>query len=166
MKKKITSLCSVIAVIMMTACASIVSKTSYPIMINSQPSEATISVTNSKQTEIYKGKTPASVILKAGDGYFKKATYQVKFMKEGYNEKIVPINFKLDGWYWGNILFGGFIGLLIVDPATGAMYKLDTEFLNETLTQSSVSQDQTGLRIYGMNEIPPLWKEHLVLLSK
>lgn len=30
----------------------------------------------------------------------------------------------MDGWYWGNILFGGLIGMLAVDPATGAMYKL------------------------------------------
>lgn len=31
----------------------------------------------------------------------------------------------MDGWYMGNLLFGGFIGFLIVDPATGAMWKLD-----------------------------------------
>lgn len=31
----------------------------------------------------------------------------------------------MDGWYIGNLLFGGLIGMLIVDPATGAMYKLD-----------------------------------------
>jgi hypothetical protein len=30
----------------------------------------------------------------------------------------------MDGWYIGNILFGGVIGFLIVDPATGAMWKL------------------------------------------
>ncbi|WP_174263189.1 CsgG/HfaB family protein [Citrifermentans bemidjiense] len=31
----------------------------------------------------------------------------------------------MNGWYWGNIVFGGVIGLLIVDPATGAMWKMD-----------------------------------------
>jgi hypothetical protein len=31
----------------------------------------------------------------------------------------------MDGWYIGNILFGGLIGILIVDPLTGAMWKLD-----------------------------------------
>ena len=35
---------------------------------------------------------------------------------------------RLNAWYWGNILFGGLIGWLIVDPATGAMWKLKDEF--------------------------------------
>jgi len=30
----------------------------------------------------------------------------------------------MSGWYWGNILIGGLIGMLVVDPLTGAMYKL------------------------------------------
>lgn len=30
----------------------------------------------------------------------------------------------MNGWYIGNLLFGGIIGLLIVDPATGAMWTL------------------------------------------
>lgn len=30
----------------------------------------------------------------------------------------------MDGWYVGNIIFGGLIGLLLVDPITGAMWKL------------------------------------------
>jgi hypothetical protein len=28
----------------------------------------------------------------------------------------------MSGWYIGNILFGGLIGMLAVDPVTGAMY--------------------------------------------
>ena len=31
---------------------------------------------------------------------------------------------EVDSWYFGNILFGGLIGMLIIDPATGAMWKL------------------------------------------
>ena len=30
----------------------------------------------------------------------------------------------MDGWYIGNIVFGGLIGWLVVDPASGAMWKL------------------------------------------
>ncbi len=74
----------------------------------------------------------------------------------------MPVNFKVDGWYWGNIVFGGLIGWLIVDPATGAMYKLETEFVNETLAKSTASLEQSELRIYGLNQIPESWKEHLV----
>jgi hypothetical protein len=31
----------------------------------------------------------------------------------------------IDGWYWGNLLIGGIIGMVFVDPLTGAMWKLD-----------------------------------------
>lgn len=166
MKRKNVSLWLLTSAILFSSCASIVSKGVYPISINSTPSGANISVITSDGTELYKGNTPAVVNLKAGDGFFKRATYQVKFSKAGYDERIVPINFKVDGWYWGNIIFGGAIGMLIVDPATGAMYKLETEYLNETLTQTGTTQNEQELKIYGLDDIPAEWKEHLVRMSK
>jgi hypothetical protein len=166
MKNRITSLFLAVGILLLSSCASIVSKISYPISINSSPSEAKIVITDKKGIEVYAGNTPANLKLKAGSGFFGKAHYQVKFTKDGYDTKMVPINFKLDGWYFGNILFGGVIGMLIIDPATGAMYKLDTEFLNETLSKSTASIDKTELKIYGINEIPTEWTEHLVMVSK
>lgn len=156
----------VASTLLLNSCASIVSKSNYPISINSTPSDAKISITNKKGIEIYKGTTPANLKLKSGAGFFSKASYQVKFEKDGYETKIVPINFKLDGWYIGNIIFGGVIGFLIVDPATGAMYKLDTEFVNETLVKSTSTTENEELKIYTFNEIPSDWKEHLVLISE
>ena len=103
--------------------------------------------------------------LKAGSGFFGKARYQVTYTKNGYETKTVPVEFKLDGWYFGNILLGGLIGMLIIDPATGAMYKLETEFLNETLVQSTASVQKEELKVYALNEIPTEWKNHLVEVS-
>ena len=117
--------------ILFTSCASIVSKSSYPISINSAPSEAQIVIKDKKGIEIFSGQTPATLKLKSGSGFFGKARYQVTFTKSGYQTKTVPVEFKLNGWYFGNLLFGGILGMLIIDPATGAMYKLETEFLNE-----------------------------------
>lgn len=149
-----------------TGCASIVTKSSYPVTINSMPSEAKIEITDKKGIVVYTGYTPSTVKLKAGSGFFGKARYQVKFTKEGYESKVSPIEFKLDGWYFGNILFGGFIGMLIVDPATGAMYKLETEFVNETLIKSSsTTATNPELKILSMNEIPTEWKKHLVQMN-
>lgn len=113
----------------------------------------------------FNGCTPASVMLKASEGYFKKASYQVKFTKEGYEEKVIPLTCKVDGWYFGNIVFGGLIGFLIVDPATGAMYKFDTELLHETLTRLPTSENEPQLKIDELSKIPANWKEHLVLLE-
>jgi len=152
-------------ILLFSNCASIVSKSSYPLSVNSSPSEANIVITDKKGLEIYSGTTPAVMKLDAGSGFFGKAQYQVKFSKEGYESKTVPVLFKLDGWYFGNILFGGIIGMLIVDPATGAMYKLDTEYLNETLTRSNSSVAVEALKVYSLDEIPDAWKSHLVELT-
>ena len=164
MKKQLSLLSIMVVTVVLSSCASILSRSTYPVSINSNPA-STISVTDARGTEIYKGNTPATVVLKSGDGFFKRAAYQVKFTKAGYDEKIVPITFKVDGWYWGNLLLGGVVGMLIVDPATGAMYKLENEFINETLLRSSASASEAGLNVYGIDDIPANWKAHLVPLK-
>lgn len=162
------SMCLLLAavVLMATGCASILSKSGYPISINSSPSEAKITILDRKGIEIYKGNTPATLKLKSGAGFFKRARYQVVFSKAGFDTKTVPVYFKMDGWYWGNLLIGGVVGMLIVDPATGAMYKLDTEFLNETLTRSTANIETEELRVYQINDIPAGWADHLVEIAK
>lgn len=153
-----------VSVFLFSSCASIVSKSTYPLSINSSPSNAKVSITDKKGKEIYLGNTPATVKLKSGAGFFSKAEYQVKFSSPGYDDKIVPITFKLDGWYFGNLLLGGVLGMLIIDPATGAMWKIETEFLNETLSKSTASIDPE-MKIMNINEIPENWKTHLVRVN-
>ena len=153
-------------VLLTTSCASIVSKTRYPISINSAPSEANISITDRKGKEIYTGTTPATLELKSGSGFFTRASYLVKFEKEGYDTKTIPVQFKLDEWYFGNLVFGGFIGFLIVDPATGAMFKLSTPFLTANLMQATADATKEELNVYSINDIPEHWKAHLVLLEE
>lgn len=151
-------------ILILTSCASIVSKSTYPLTINSTPNNASISITDSKGQEIFLGNTPAVVKLKAGSGFFSRAEYQVRFSSPGYEDRVVPVLFKLDGWYFGNIILGGVIGMLIVDPATGAMWKLETEFLNETLNSNTDSLN-AEMKILNINQIPENWKEHLVVLE-
>ncbi|WP_431158665.1 PEGA domain-containing protein [Winogradskyella poriferorum] len=165
MKQKLTAVFLSCVLLFTTSCASIVSKSNYPITINSSPSDAKITITDKNGKEVYKGNTPAELKLKAGSGFFSKASYQVKFEKMGYDTKLVPIEFKLDGWYFGNILIGGLIGLLIVDPATGAMYKLDKEYISETLSPSTASVEKEALKFYTIDTIPEAWRPHLVALS-
>ena len=167
MRKSIISISMVGLILFGTGCASIVSKSSYPITINSTPSQAKITITDKKGIETYKGNTPATLKLKASSGFFSRARYQVKFELDGYDEKIIPIEFKVDGWYWGNLVFGGFIGFLIVDPATGAMYKLDTEFVNETLSKSTAfNQNEKDFKIYTIDQIPEKWSDYLVRIEE
>ena len=108
----------------LAGCATIVSDSSYPLAVNSNPDGAYFTVTNRDGIEVNRGTTPLSVELKAGGGYFKGQTYTIVFSLDGYEEQTVSVRSTLDGWYWGNIIIGGLVGMLIIDPATGAMYKL------------------------------------------
>ncbi|MDA1343699.1 MAG: hypothetical protein O2966_07555 [Proteobacteria bacterium] len=66
--------------------------------------------------------------MASGAGYFDGDKYTLSFKKEGFQEKIATLDTEVNGWYFGNILFGGIIGMLIVDPSTGAMFKLPESF--------------------------------------
>lgn len=157
---------ALLCVSFLTGCATIVSKSSYPLMVSSHPGGAEIVITDKKGKDIFKGNTPATISLKAGAGFFSRAEYHVHFSMAGYQSKTVPVNFKLDGWYFGNFIFGSFIGLLIIDPASGAMWKIESSYLNETLFPLHQSAEtEPGLLIYSIHDIPDSWKEHLVELD-
>ena len=69
-----------------TSCASIFGHSSYNVSINSVPSEAQLTIVNSKGTEVFAGMTPATVRLKSSEGFFKRATYTLTFTKPGYDK--------------------------------------------------------------------------------
>ena len=108
-----------------SGCATIVSDSIYPVNISSSPSDAFVTIKDRSGVTINKVRTPTTVFLDADGGYFKKARYMLNFEKEGYLESSQSISAKFDGWYIGNILFGGLIGFLLVDPLTGSMWKFD-----------------------------------------
>lgn len=108
-----------------TGCASIVSKSTWPVTIQSKPTGAKCVVAKSSGKQLHSGETPMTVMLESGDGFFQWANYTVTCDKPGYQQSVVKAESHLNGWYFGNIVFGGLIGLLIVDPATGAMYRMD-----------------------------------------
>ena len=95
------------------------------------PEGANVSVTNSAGEKVHNGATPLTLTLKRGAGYFKSERYTIAYSKAGFAPKEVTITGSMSGWYIGNILFGGLIGMLAVDPVTGAMYVLP-----DTVSQS------------------------------
>src|SRR5678816_1242997 len=58
--------------------------------------------------------------------------------------------------YSGNILFGGLIGLLAVDPATGAMYTLKPKEVSTTLDALKVSRhgNEQTLTVVLIEDVP------------
>jgi hypothetical protein len=57
----------------------------------------------------------------------------------GYNPYETHVVSTIDGWYFGNILLGGLVGMLIVDPITGDMYTLSPMDVNCNLAPSTVA---------------------------
>ena len=108
----------------LSSCATILGESDYPITFNTTPSGGNIAITNKSGVNVYQGSTPITLTLPAGDGYFSGEKYAIEASMPGYPTTTTIMDTTIDGWYVGNILFGGIIGLLFVDPSTGAMYKL------------------------------------------
>ncbi|MEX6686539.1 hypothetical protein QTN47_03485 [Danxiaibacter flavus] len=145
-----------------TGCASIVSKSNWPFSVDTNPAGAEISVTNRKGIEVYKGTSPAAFKLKSGSSFFAKESYTITLTKSGFETKKMTVECKLNGWYFGNILLGGVIGMLIIDPATGAMYKLDNHGIFETMKTKSAN---ASLQIIEKDQLSKEQEQHLVKLN-
>ena len=155
----------VISSILMTGCASIVSDSNYPVSISSTPPNASFIIKDKDDLEIHSGETPATVTLKSGDGYFSSASYTLIFQKEGFEDKEIIITGKMDGWYLGNIILGGLIGMLIVDPITGAMWKLPEDQNIDLDAKLAVKKDDTKLKIVSINAVPESIQNSLIKIN-
>ena len=180
MKKSTLSL-SLLAgfLLLSTSCASIFGHSSYDVSINSVPSEAQLTIVNSKGTEVFAGMTPATVRLKSSEGFFKRATYTLTFTKPGYDKHQTQLSADIQPWYFGNLLVGGVIGMLVIDPLTGAMWKLDAEQISVQLAPSpkevaaapldkealdflAAHRGKKDLQIYALQDVPVSLRSQLV----
>lgn len=118
--KTVTTL---VLVVSLTGCASIIDGGPKTVSVKSDPSDAHVRVFDKKGVEVTTQQTPAILSLKRG-GAYSTAKYRVVIEKEGYQPAEVTVKSTINGWYFGNLIFGGLIGMLIVDPATGAMWTL------------------------------------------
>ena len=122
-----------IALLILSGCATIFEGKNQPITIRTTPEAASITITNRAGEKVHVGTTPSTVTLARGVGYFKSESYTVNIYKEGYLPRQITLTGTVNGWYLANILFGGIIGLVLVDPATGAMYSLAPDPIITTL---------------------------------
>ena len=144
-----------IGVISVSGCASIVSKSNWPVTVQSTPSGAKCDVVKESGVKIHSGETPMTITLDASSGYFSSAKYMINCSKDG-KQASSELSSHLNGWYVGNIVFGGLIGLLIVDPATGAMWRMDeTAIVNiePAIIPASIVQEETQLPKGNVNPV-------------
>ena len=160
---KIKALVAGIALATLSGCSSIVSDSNYAVAINSVPTGAQFVVTNKAGQSVQSGVTPSTITLRAGAGFFQGETYTVTMKKEGFSDKLYTLDSTIDGWYFGNILIGGLVGLLVVDPATGAMFKLPNR-LDVSLDKSDSEQAST-LTITTIDNLTDAEKSKLIRIT-
>lgn len=151
--------------VFLTGCATIVGKDVFPLTINSNPDGANIVIVDERGRKMFTGTTPSTVTLAAGESYFHAKTYSITFSKPGYTEQYATVKASLSGWYFGNILFGGLIGLLIVDPISGKMWKLQPDVTANLSEKLALNTDQPTLKIMTLNQVPKHLRKHLVRIN-
>ena len=152
-------------------CASIVHSGNRSISISSDPPGATASIRKAGTTAINDvvvvNKTPCTVSLDPRGGYFRGQSYVLRLELPGYQTAEVQLTPRMSGWYWGNLIFGGLIGMLAVDPATGAMWNISPEKVEHKLptAQSALIKNKTGFVVVLVSELTPAEREHMVRLN-
>lgn len=118
----------------LTSCATIVSDSTWPVTIDTQPPGASVIVRDEEGKTLQAGTTPCMVMLDSGGGFFQRASYAIETTLPGQLPQQTTLTSHFNAWYIGNIVFGGLIGILIVDPLTGAMYRFDRTVLIDAAT--------------------------------
>ena len=113
MMKRLINMCLVVTFsIIFASCASIMNGTTQSMGISSSPPGAKVTIDNSD-----KGQTPIVVNLTRKDNHV------IMIELAGYEKYSATFTRSASGWVWGNLAFGGLIGLA-VDAISGGMYKL------------------------------------------
>ena len=152
----------------MTGCATIVGKDLFSVPLQSNPDGAKVTVKDEKGMVLFTGTTPTMFTLKAGESYFHAKSYIVTFSKTGFTDQVITVKAEMSGWYWGNLLFGGLIGLLIVDPISGKMWKLPDTPVFGNLTEAQragLNEKGRSLKFVTIDQIPVSLRHQLVALK-
>lgn len=150
----------------MSSCATIFNR-SKPTLITTNPSGAKVTITDQNQTVVHQGVSPTSAQLKASAGFFKAASYNVSISKKGYPTRNMELRSDISGWYIGNILIGGLIGMVVVDPATGAMWKMPADYHVSLQSLATIkSEEGKTLAFIDSSSLTPKQKTMLIPVSQ
>ena len=143
MRKKVIWL--LVSTIFLSGCATIMNGDMVNVPVYTTPSGATVVINGATYT------SPATVMVPRGKGDFK-----LHIEKEGYEPIDIMLTQSADGWLWGNVFFGGLIGLG-VDFISGDAYDLSPELVSANLRGVNVSQQSNGTLqfvLVDINQLP------------
>lgn len=172
-KHNLTQLLTLGLTAMLTAsigCASIMTGGRKEVNFRSEPPGATVTVTDEKGVTVFEGQTPTVVTLKTGKAYFRTKNYTVRFAMPGYQPMETTVKSRVSGWYFGNLIFGGLIGIVIVDPLTGALYTLPPESSIALVPDGQpitglTTEDSRTLRVMQFSEVPTSLRPNLLQVN-
>ncbi len=103
-------------------CALIIHGSRQKMVITCEPKVAAVFING-----VSKGNTPLDIRLQ------RRKHHLIRIELDGYKPYEVQLKRKLDPWIFGNIVFGGLIGIAI-DLGTGSVYKLSPKEIYPELT--------------------------------
>jgi hypothetical protein len=108
-----------------TSCSSIINGSMSAVSVNSSPTNAIVKVNGMDA-----GRTPSVIKLKRGDSHI------IEVKLDGFQTYKVVTSNSIAGWFWGNLLCGGIVGI-IVDLATGNAYDVEPRVVNAQLNKDT-----------------------------
>lgn len=100
-------LVAILFLFLLTSCATIMSGSERAVPIDSVPPGATVSYRGANV-----GTTPCTVVMRGSSSH-------VTLVMSGFHDQVVDVGRTFNGWFLGNIVFGGLIGMFI-DLVSGA----------------------------------------------
>jgi hypothetical protein len=155
------------ACMVLGGCATIVHSGPRAISVASTPPGARVSIYDRADTLVQTSTTPFIAELPTRYGYFKGQNYRLVFDLPQHASAEVRLQSTLSGWYLGNLVFGGLIGMLIVDPLTGAMYNLTPDKIDQPLTasQAKVMRNGGGILVVLASQISERERSEMVRID-
>jgi len=132
-----------IITIMAVGCATIMNGTTQDVGITTTPSGAEVAIDN-----VSYGMTPLIAKLSRKDNHW------IRIEMHGYHRFDATLTKSTSGWVWGNIIFGGLIGLAI-DAISGGLYKLSPDQVNAVLMKDDLNTDLKEDIIYIVVTLTP-----------
>ena len=140
-------LAMVVVAPIVAACATIMHGTNQEVGLSSTPTNARVIVDNKPM-----GNTPVVAKLARKDNHI------VRFELDGYQPFEATLTRRTSGWVWGNIVFGGLIGLA-VDAMSGGLYKLTPEQIAGGMATQTASATSDGLYVAVVLRADPTWQK-------
>lgn len=138
-----------IPLLFLTSCATIMHGSTQNLGISSNPSYANVWVDRQ-----YVGETPITVCLKRNENH------HIRVELDGYQPYEIICTKQMSGWVFGNVIFGGIIGLC-VDAISGGIYRLTPEQVHAEMHQNRIvhSKCKDNSYIAIVLETDPSWEK-------